>query len=97
MREPLVRLAEELALCRRYHESAFPDRPVQRLIFVGGEARNRGLCQSLAKQLDLAGQIGDPMVRMSRTTEIGVDSGIDRRLPQPAWAIAIGLSLGSTI
>ncbi|HWE02067.1 MAG TPA: pilus assembly protein PilM [Tepidisphaeraceae bacterium] len=97
VREPLERLAEELTLCRRYHEAAFPERPIQRLIFVGGEARNRRLCQSLAKELDLAAQIGDPMARMSRTTEIGIESGIDRRCPQPAWAVAIGSSMGSLV
>ena len=35
------------------------------------------------------------MVRMSRTTEVGIESGIDRRRSQPAWAIAIGLSMGT--
>jgi hypothetical protein len=34
------------------------------------------------------------MVRMSRISDIGVESGIDRRQPQPTWAVAIGLSMG---
>jgi hypothetical protein len=31
---------------------------------------------------------------MGRTTDVGVESGIDRRQPQPAWSVAIGLSAG---
>jgi type IV pilus assembly protein PilM len=92
---PLDRLVEELALCRRYHEATFPDRPAQRLIFVGGEARQRALCTTIAQRLGIAAQVGDPLVRMARTTEVGIESGIDRRMPQPAWAVAIGLSMGT--
>ena len=94
VREPLHKLIEELDLCRRYYESTFPSRPVQRLVFVGGEARQRGLCQYIAREMGLAAQVGDPMVRMGRVSEIGIESGIDRRQPQPGWAVAIGLSLG---
>jgi type IV pilus assembly protein PilM len=92
--EPLSRLIEELNLCRRYHESTFTAKPLERLIFVGGEARQRSLCQQVAKEMALAAQIGDPMVRMGRISDIGVESGMDRRQPQPAWAVVIGLSMG---
>jgi type IV pilus assembly protein PilM len=92
--EPLKRLVEELNLSRRYYESTFPDKPIDRLIFVGGEARQRSLCQQVAREMGLAAQIGDPLVRMGRISDIDIDSGIDRRQPQPAWAVAIGLSMG---
>jgi len=94
-REPIAKLVEELALCRHYHEATFPNLPVGRLIFVGGEAHHRGLCQQIARGLDLAAQVGDPLARMGRISNIGIESGIDRRLPQPEWAIAIGLSTGT--
>jgi type IV pilus assembly protein PilM len=93
-REPMMKLVEELALCRRYYEATFPTKPLDRLIFLGGEARHRTLCQSIARELGIAAQIGDPLARMGRTSEVGIESGIDRRLPQPAWTIAIGLSMG---
>jgi type IV pilus assembly protein PilM len=93
-REPLYRMIEELNLCRRYYESTFPEKPIDRLIFVGGEARQRLLCQQVAREMGLAAQVGDPLVRMGRISEIGPESGIDRRQPQPAWAVAIGLSMG---
>jgi hypothetical protein len=92
--EPLRKLIEELDLCRRYYESTFPSKPVDRLIFVGGEARHRPLCQQIARELGLAAQLGDPLVRMGRVSEVSIESGIDRRQPQPAWAVAIGLSMG---
>lgn len=92
--EPLGKLVDELDLCRRYYEATFPNKPVERLIFVGGEARQRTLCQHIARGLGLAAQVGDPMVRMGRVSDIGVESGLDRRRPQPTWAVAIGLSMG---
>lgn len=93
-REPVSRLVEELDMCRRYYEGTFPNSPIDRLIFVGGEARQRVLCQTVAQELGLAAQIGDPMVRMGRVSDVGFESGIDRRQPQPGWAVAIGLSMG---
>jgi type IV pilus assembly protein PilM len=92
--EPLNKLIEELNLCRRYHEATFPNKPVEKLVFVGGEARQRWMCQYIARSMQLAAQIGDPMVRMGRTTEVGIESGLDRRQPQPGWAVALGLSMG---
>jgi type IV pilus assembly protein PilM len=95
-REPLAKMVEELSLCRRYYESTFPNRPVDRLIFLGGEARHRWLCQSIARELGLPAQIGDPLARMPREYDGGPESGIDRKLPQPAWSVAVGLSMGPT-
>jgi Tfp pilus assembly PilM family ATPase len=94
LHEPLGRLIDELGLCRRYYEATFQNKPVEKLIFVGGEAKQRRLCQHVARELQLAAQVGDPLVRMGRISEIGIESGIDRRQPQPGWATAIGLSLG---
>ena len=93
-RQPLAKLVEELGLCRRYYEATFPQQPVERLIFVGGEAHQRGLCQQIARELGVAAQVGDPMVRLGKFTEPGIEAVIDRRLPQPAWGIALGLSMG---
>jgi type IV pilus assembly protein PilM len=96
-REPLNRLVEELDSCRRYYEATFPNKPVDRLIFVGGEARQRSLCQHIAREMSLAAQVGDPLVRMGRISDVGIESGIDRRQPQPGWAVAIGLSMGPVL
>jgi type IV pilus assembly protein PilM len=82
---------------RRFHADlleAFPINPIERLIFVGGEGQNRDLCRSIAQSMGLSAQIGDPLLRLSRIANVAVESGIDRREPQPAWTVAIGLSLG---
>jgi type IV pilus assembly protein PilM len=97
LREPLHRLIEELDWCRRYHETTFAKFPIDRLLFIGGESRNKALCQTIAREMHLAAQLGDPMVRMSKTTEVGPESGLDRRQPQPAWTVALGLSMGSIL
>jgi Tfp pilus assembly PilM family ATPase len=94
LHEPLEKLVAELGLCRRYHEATFQNKPVEKLVFVGGEAKQRRLCQHIAREMTLAAQVGDPLVRMGRISEVGIESGIDRRQPQPGWATAIGLSLG---
>lgn len=95
VREPLGRLVEELDLCRRYHEATFPSLHVDRLVFVGGEARQKGLCAVVARELGLAASVGDPLARMKGEEEFpAVESGLDRRVAQPGWAVALGLSLG---
>ena len=65
-----------------------------RAIFIGGEARHRGLCQEIARGLQLPAQVGDPMVRLGRNSEINPDCGIDVRSPNPDWSVALGLSMG---
>ncbi|CAN5478004.1 hypothetical protein BH10PLA1_BH10PLA1_19160 [soil metagenome] len=90
-----ARLIDALTACRTDHLATFSALPVQRLIFVGGEARQRSRCLRIAREMALTAQIGDPLIRMARASEIPIDTGIDRRLPQPAWAVAIGLSMGA--
>jgi type IV pilus assembly protein PilM len=93
-RQAAEELIQDLDRCRRAHELAFPHLAVNRVIFVGGEARHEGLCQHIADSLKLPGQTGDCLCRMARNSRIGIESAIDRRHPQPAWSAAIGLSMG---
>ena len=95
--EPLNQMVTELNLCRRYYEATFPNLPVDRLIFIGGEARDRMVCHYIAHELALAAQVGDPMLRLGRTATVADESNFDPSIPQPAWAVAIGLSLGSQV
>lgn len=88
-------LAGELDACRRDHESTFPTSTVDRLVFVGGEARQRLVCRQIANQLNLFAQLGDPMCRMIPSAHAEYEIPIDPRTPQPAWAVAIGLSMGA--
>jgi len=95
MDTPLDTFIGEITKCRRYYESVFPSNPVSRAIFLGGLARDRRLCQRMAQQLNLPAQIGDPLARVDRVGEAGLEAGLDRREAQPAWAVAVGLSLGA--
>jgi type IV pilus assembly protein PilM len=87
-------LVKQLDACRREHELAFPHLAVHRVVFVGGEARDESMCKYIADGLTLPGQMGDSLCRMARKSRIDIESAIDRRYPQPAWAAAVGLSMG---
>ena len=88
-------LVEELNQCIRYYESVFRNQLIERAIFVGGQAYDKRLCQTVARQLNLPAQVADPLVRVKRVEGAGLEWGLDRRNPQPDWAVAVGLSLGA--
>ncbi len=89
--EPLEILTDEISLCLRYYESLFPCRRVGRAVFAGGEARHVGLCQHVARKLKMPAQSADPMAGVVRTG--GEPTiGVDFRVPQPGWAMLLGLS-----
>jgi len=90
----LRNLIQKIEEFRGRFSQRFGSSPIDRLVFVGGEAHNRVLCRSIARAMGLSALVGDPLLRMSRPSDVGFGSGIDRREPQPAWAVAIGLSLG---
>jgi len=91
----LSAMGEEISRCLRYYESVFPSRPVERVVFLGGQASDRRLCQRLAQRLNLPAQIGDPLARIRSSRSAAEEGRLDRRYPQPAWAVAVGLSLGA--
>lgn len=93
--EPLEILTDEVRLCLRYHASQFPNRRVERVVFVGGEAKHRGLTQHLARALRLPAQVADPLARVARTGKEPV-AGMDLKQAQPGWAVALGLCLAPT-
>ena len=94
IKEPLAELVRELQFCIRYYESVFPARTIDRILFVGGEAQCKSLCQHIAKRLHLPASVGDPMARINHQGGASLVAGVDRRLAQPAWSVAVGLSLG---
>ncbi len=87
-------LVDELSLSLRYHQSLFPDRGVDKIVFLGGESCHRWLCQKIAQLLRLGAQLGDPLARLVRGSK--KPPGIDLRRPQPGWAVPMGLCLGET-
>ena len=94
MSNAIDQLVDELTQCLLYYEAVFRSQAIERLIFLGGQAMNKRLCQTIAQRLNLPAQIGDPLVRIGGGQKAGAGTGLDRREPQPRWAVAIGLSLG---
>ncbi|MCX5690680.1 MAG: pilus assembly protein PilM [Planctomycetota bacterium] len=93
--EPLDILADEVRMCMRFHTTQFPSHKIERLIFLGGESRHRLVCQHVARAVKLEGQVADPFSRIGRTGKESV-TGVDLAVPQPAWAVALGVCLSPT-
>jgi type IV pilus assembly protein PilM len=90
-------LISQIDFCRNDHETTFPAAKIDRIIFLGGEARHTSMCKQIARHLDLPGRVGSPFCRMASHTKVGPEAGIDRRTPQPAWAVSLGLSMGPRV
>jgi Tfp pilus assembly PilM family ATPase len=88
-------LAEELSMSVRYHESLFRGQKIDRMIFLGGEARNIALCQAVAKELRLPAQLGDPLTRFGCKRSLRTP-GLSLGQPQPGWAVVCGLCSAPT-
>ncbi len=86
-------IIDELQLCVRYHQSLFPNRRIEKLVFVGGEAHHVKHCQTIARALRIGAQLGDPLARMVRLGQVVEPTGVDLRQPQPGWAVPLGLCL----
>lgn len=88
-------LADEIDRCRRYHEAAFANVPVQRLAFIGGESRRKSTCMRIARRLSLAAQIGDLMPRLlgNGMPASAAAAGIVPGEPQPSWSLATCLAM----
>jgi type IV pilus assembly protein PilM len=93
--ELLEIMTDEVAMCLRYHKTLFPERGLDRVIFLGGEARQGWLCRHIARTLHLNAQMGDPMARLQRDDSIETP-GVSLTEPQPGWAVPCGLCIAPT-
>jgi type IV pilus assembly protein PilM len=87
--------ADELSMCLRYHDTLFRDRRIDRIVFVGGESRNIGLCQRVARGLRLPAQLGDPLSSLVARKSLRTP-GLTLGQPQPGWAVVCGLCMSPT-
>jgi Tfp pilus assembly PilM family ATPase len=98
------RLVLELTACRRQFASMYPKAQIERLLFFPGQAVEKNICMTIAKQLEMPAQLGDCLAAVEITDSCHLrsdskgDKGssgapIDRRNCQVNWAIAFGLSL----
>ena len=88
-------LTDEISMCMRYYQTIFPDRKIDRAVFVGGGARDIGMCRHIANALKMPGQSMDPLARIKRTGKEPV-AGVDFSQAQPAWTVAYGLTRAPT-
>lgn len=91
----LSQLCEEIRSCMRYHDFMFESTPVNRVIFLGGQAKNMALCKKLAAALGVAAQLGDPIARIAKNSRLGEHSDVEPGQMNGEWAVAFGLSLDS--
>ena len=91
----IARISGQITDSLRYCESSFRNWAIEGMIFLGGQAHDTRLCQAIAQRLNLAAQVGDPMVGIRRSSAPGESGPIDAKKPQPAWTVAIGLSMGA--
>jgi type IV pilus assembly protein PilM len=92
--EQLDTICDELSMCLRYHQGLYPQASIDRVIFVGGEARQTWLCKHLVDNLRLRAQLGDPLAKLKTS---GVRTpGLNRNQPQPGWAVPCGLCTAPT-
>lgn len=90
-------LIDELQLCVRYHQTLFPNNPIDKLVFLGGESRHVATCQRIARSLRIGAQLGDPLARLVRAMQRAQPTGLDLREPQPGWAVPVGLCLCESV
>jgi Tfp pilus assembly PilM family ATPase len=94
-RETVESLCDEVGMCARYYGGLFRERRIDRVVFLGGEARDIGLCQALAASLRIPAKAGDPMARF--LSNGAAPEGLpDADSPHPGWAVACGLASAPT-
>jgi Tfp pilus assembly PilM family ATPase len=89
--EMVARFVLELDACRRHFASMYRKAQIERLVFLSGMAVDKGICVTLAKQLEMPAQMGDCLAAVEVADPS--ESGVDRRNCQAHWAVAFGLSL----
>lgn len=87
-------MAGELTQCLRYYESVFKGHPVERALFLGGQANDTTLCQTIARKMNLPAGVGDAFYRVSVPGEEPSDDNQTPK-PRPNLAVAVGLCVGS--
>jgi len=90
-------IADEIMRCVRYCESVFRVQTIDSVVFAGGEAHNKRLCQCIAKRLAIPARVGDSMAGVRRAEQAQGGAGPGMRTAQPSWAVATGLSLGAQV
>lgn len=76
--------AEDLERCLRHHNTLFPDRAVDRVIFTGTGANDTNRCAAVASELGIEGFIADPSAWIAGSSDLAGG---------PSWTTAAGMCL----
>jgi len=87
--ETIFRLVTEIKMCLEYVAGVFGGTPVHHIVFVGGGAKYRRLCQRVASGVGLAARVADPLGRLVR----GQHADVRGPGGGPLWATAVGLGV----
>ena len=93
--ETVERLAKDIRLCHCYLAATFPAAPVRDLVFTGGGARHRRLCQRVAEAVGLPARAANPLSRLAGAAHFTASLGNGRSVAGPAWLAALGLCAGA--
>jgi Tfp pilus assembly PilM family ATPase len=102
----LSELTDGINQCLEYCESVGESRDIDRIVFTGGGAYNKGACNELAVRLGLSGQVGNPLLGIKDVNLASLPKNTNERtadqakpgMPRcPDWAVAMGLSVGASI
>ena len=84
-------LVLELNSSKSHFTAIYKNAPIERLIFLSGQAVDRNICIAVAKKLEMSTQIGDCLAAVEIPNPETLT--IDRRQCCFSWATAFGLSL----
>jgi Tfp pilus assembly PilM family ATPase len=81
----LSHITDEIESCMRYYGSLARGARIERLVFVGPEAKDRALARVIGSHLSIAADVGDPLKVVMGPAAQGT--------AEPEMAVAVGLSL----
>ena len=99
-------LTAEISQCLDYCESVGGSRNIDRIVFTGGGAYNKGACNELSVRLGLSGQVGNPLLGIKDVNLASLPADTTETTPKqtkpgmprcPDWAVAVGLSVGASV
>jgi type IV pilus assembly protein PilM len=86
----LETIVDELRMAIRYDAGLFPDRSLERIVFLGSGAQSDRTCRHIVQALQVPGQRGDPLARYDCPPGTRCPSNWNGN-PRPSWAVSVGL------
>ncbi|MCH2148189.1 MAG: hypothetical protein MK095_02005 [Phycisphaerales bacterium] len=87
----LAGVIDELQMMLRHDAAVFPDRSIERMIFLGRGAHADETCRRIVEAVRLPGQRGDPLSPFVRPDDTTSPVCLQRG-PRPEWASVAGLA-----